>query len=262
MLIDFLKKYSKIDNRFIDDFFGLYDFKDKYNMIIDLDNVVKWLGASKGHLKATLLKSYRLNIDYKIIKRANDGKQGGSNKEQILLSPKCFKLLAMQSRTKKAADVRLYYYELEQLMDKYKNYIIQGLADKIKELENNQKPRVNRKKGIIYIIQTSDDISLYKLGKTIDLKKRLLNYNADKANNIVPLYIFESDDIDSVESCVKLYAKKAQYRKRKEIYQIDISVLKEIISDCDEFGEKMKLKDISKKLGRTTVKKNMFIAFL
>lgn len=72
----------------------------------------------------------------------------------------------MQSRTKKAVEVREYFYALEELIDKYKNFIIEGLKDKIEKLENNQKPKVNPSKGVIYIIQTSDDITLYKIGKT------------------------------------------------------------------------------------------------
>jgi len=32
---------------------------------------------------------------------------------------------------------------LEQVIDQYKEYIIKGLKDKIKKLENNQKPKIN-----------------------------------------------------------------------------------------------------------------------
>ncbi len=67
---------------------------------------------------------------------------------------------------KEAIEVREYFYALEELIDKYKNYIIEGLKDKIEKLEKNQKPKVNPSKGVIYIIQTSDDMTLYKIGKT------------------------------------------------------------------------------------------------
>ena len=36
----------------------------------------------------------------------------------------------MLSRTKKAEEVRTYFIELEKLMDKYKNYIIEALNKK------------------------------------------------------------------------------------------------------------------------------------
>jgi len=40
-LINFLKK-SSINNEFIDDFFGLYNPNDKYNFVINLEDIAKW----------------------------------------------------------------------------------------------------------------------------------------------------------------------------------------------------------------------------
>ena len=241
-LIDFLKKYTKINNEFIDDFFGLYDSKEKYNFSIDIHVISKWFGTTPGHIKETLVHSYIENIDYKILKPVKRGVVG-KPKITILLTPKCFKLMAMQSKTKKATQVREYYYELEQVIDRYKEYIIAGLKNKIKKLENNQKPKINPSKGIIYIIQTADDIDHYKVGKTKNLKQRLKQYNGDKKDDIIPLYIYETDDIDEVERCIKVYAKKYQYRKYKEIYKTDINMLKDLINDCGEFNEKTNLKN-------------------
>jgi hypothetical protein len=116
----------------------------------------------------------------------------GKPKDTILLTPKCFKLMAIQSKTKKAIEVREYYYELEQVIDQYKEYIIKGLEDKIKTLENNQKPKINPSKGIIYIIQTLDGVGHYKVGKTKNLKQRLKQYNGDKKDDIIPLYVYET----------------------------------------------------------------------
>ena len=42
----------------------------------------------------------------------------------------------------------------------------------------------------------------------INLKKRLNAYNGDKKDDIIPIYIYETQDIDNVESCIKKYAKK------------------------------------------------------
>ena len=122
-LIEFLKTYSKISNKFIDDFFSLYDVDNINSFIINLDKISEWLNTKKGDLKETLTNSYKLNIDYIINKSSTNGKKGAP-KENILLSVRCFKLLCMQSRTKKSIEVREYFYLLEELIDKYKNYII------------------------------------------------------------------------------------------------------------------------------------------
>ena len=235
-LITLLKKHTNIDVDFINTFFSLYDLDNKNIFIINLENIAKWLESTKSDIKQTLLNSYKLNIDYIINKTSSNGRKGAP-KEEILLTVKCFKLLCMQSRTKKAVEVREYFYALEEFIDKYKNYIIEGLKDKIEKLENNQKPKVNPSKGVIYIIQTSDDMTLYKIGKTQNLKNRLLKYNTDKKDDIIPIYIYESEDIDAVEKCIKAFMKKYQYRKYKEVYQVNIDIIKQFINKCGDIAE-------------------------
>ncbi len=51
-LQDFLKKYSSISNKFIDDFFSLYTTETTDNdLIINFDNLVNWLNMRKDNLK-------------------------------------------------------------------------------------------------------------------------------------------------------------------------------------------------------------------
>jgi len=257
-LIKFLKIHTKINNNFIDDFFGLYKPADKYNFSINLEDIAKWMNSNKSDLKDTLLYSYKEKIDYTILKGKSNGLKG-KPKDTIMLTPKCFKLMAMQSKTQKAVQVREYYYELEQVIDQYKEYIIRGLKDKIKKLENNQKSKINPTKGVIYIIETTDGIGHYKIGKTKNLKKRLTDYNKDKKDDIIPIFIYETDDIDEVEKCVKLYAKKYQYRKYKEVYKTDVNMLKELINECDNFGKKVNLK-MKWKPNNKNINKNHYIA--
>ena len=58
-LIDFLKTHTKINNDFIDDFFGLYDPNDKYNFSINIDIIAKQFNMTTRHIKETLLYSYK-----------------------------------------------------------------------------------------------------------------------------------------------------------------------------------------------------------
>jgi len=136
---EFIKTHSALANDFIDDFFELRNPEEKRGFVIDLDKVCQWLQTKKGALKKTLINTYIKDVDYVINKKNKTKQQGGMNDEQILLTPKCFKLLTMQSKTKKADEVREYYYMLEELIDQYKEYIIEGLKGKVKKLKNNQK---------------------------------------------------------------------------------------------------------------------------
>lgn len=232
-LQDYLKKYSTINNQFIDDFFKLYDSKTKdTDYVINLNVVAKWLKSTKGHLKETLVKTYTENLDYKVNKEKSTG---GRPSETILLTPKCFKRLCMLSRTKKAEEVRSYYLALEKHIDKYKDHIIEALDKKISVLENNQKPLKKIKSGIIYVLKTDLDIDgLYRIGKAKKFKKRFMEHNSSHADNVEIMLIFETNDIDSVESCLKLALKTKQYRRRKEFYQTDLNSIKELLEDCEK----------------------------
>ena len=53
------------------------------------------------------------------------------------------------------------------------------------------------------------------------------------ANDLDVLFQYETDNIDQVEQCIKTMMKKAQYRKYKEIYQVDLNIIKSVIKDCD-----------------------------
>ncbi len=48
-----------------------------------------------------------------------------------------------------------------------------------------------------------------------------------------------------IEKCIKLQMKKHQYRKYKEVYQINIDILKQVIKKCDEFEVIFKKENIT-----------------
>jgi phage anti-repressor protein len=245
---NFLKKFTNVSNSFIDDFFSINNYTDfSNNFIINLDIVSKWLEVHKGNIKNTLIKSYKKNIDYTVerIKKGKGTGRGATTKEKILLTPNCFKKICQLTKSKKGDEVREYFIKVEETLFKYKNYIIEGLEEKIKKLEQNQKPKVYPKRGVIYVFETpnSPQNSLYKIGKTKDLKQRLKSHQSPLSHDINILYYFETEDIDSVEKCAKTFMKKYQYRKYKEVYQVNIDIIKEVISSCGKIPENIKLKE-------------------
>lgn len=234
---DFLKKYSFINNDFLNDFYDVINEKyiENYNeFIIDSEILRKWLKITKReNFIETIKKSYKINKDY-IIKKIKNSQGRGTLYDIILLTPETAKKLCINTKSLMGNQIRQYFIDIELVLFKYKDYIIKGMENHIKELENNQKPKINNNKKIIYVFKAlNSDLTLYKLGKTINSKTRFNNYNSSSANDIQIIFQYETENINQLETCVKSIIKKTQYRKRKEIYEIDINLLKEVIKNCD-----------------------------
>lgn len=149
----FLKKYSLIDNQFIDDFYSFYDDgKNEYDFTINLLLVAKWLMVRKDHLKKLLISNFVKNTDY-IEKKENGQKgRGINNTIHVLLTYNCAKLLCMISKCEKANLIRNFYIELEKLIITYKDNIVNDLNNQL-GINNSNKKIIenNNNEGLIYI---------------------------------------------------------------------------------------------------------------
>ena len=242
----FLIKYTTINTKFIDDFNNIIKeeyFDYYYDFLIDSELLRKWLKLNiKQDFINIIKKKYKINIDYKLEKITKSIGSGGHNKEIITLTPEATKKICLSTKSKIGDDVRQYFIDIEVALYKFKNYIIESLNNKIKKLENNQKPKIDTSKGIIYVFRAlnTENATLYKIGRTINSKKRFNSHNSPLANDIEVIMIYEADDVKQLEVCVKNYMKQSQYRKYKEIYQVDLNIIKKVIKDCD-----IKLKQIN-----------------
>ena len=52
-------------------------------------------------------------------------------------------------------------------------------------------------------------------------------------DNLDVLFYYESDNIVQIENCIKVLMKPYQYRKYKEVYKINIDIIKSLIEQCD-----------------------------
>ena len=110
-LENFLISNSKINKKFIKDFFGFQktdQFKDYKPFTINLDDIAYWLDSLKANLKNTLITSYIKDVEFIIIKSLLmvSHEQPKHNKETIIITSDTFKMLCMRSKTKKADKVR------------------------------------------------------------------------------------------------------------------------------------------------------------
>jgi phage anti-repressor protein len=181
-ITDFLKTYSLIDKDFIDDFYSFYDEgKNEYDYAINLDNIAKWLELRKDNLKVLLVSNFIEEQDYVILKKSKTKGRGiGSNNvKPVYLTYTCAKLLCMISRSEKASLIRNYYIDLEKLLIKYKEEIVDSLNKQLGIKENNKKViEKNKQSGLIYVLKVDDET--FKIGRTGEIKKRMKQYNVGK----------------------------------------------------------------------------------
>jgi hypothetical protein len=244
----FINKYSFVNSKFVKDFYNIIkeDYIERYNeFLIDSEILRKWLKIKNRQIfNNTIKRSYKKNIDYKIEKIKKTVGSGGHNLEVITLTPEAAKKICLSTKSIMGVQVQQYFLDLEVALYKYKNYIIEGMNKKIKQLENNQKPKINTNKKIIYVFRAlNTELTLYKIGKTINSKTRFSKHNSPMANDLEVLFEYETDNIDQVELCIKAYMKKAQYRKYKEIYRVDLDIIKNTIKNCDA-----KINEINKEI--------------
>ena len=258
-LQEYLKKFSSINNKFIDDFFGLYNENTEDNdFVINIDSISVWLKLRKDSIKKTLTESYRKNIDYNISTIDTKGRP----REIIYLTPDCFKRICMLTKSSKGEEVRTYYIQLEKHIDKYKDNIINDLRSRVKVLERNMKPiEIPKDEGVVYVLETRESVGLndlYKLGISTDFKSRLTTHHTSHADNVEVKHIYKTSDVKGVERCLKAVLREKQYRKKKEFFQIDLDSLKAIIDKCGDALSLVKKSRITNGGGNTS-KSNYYI---
>lgn len=197
--------------------------------MIDFDDIWKWIGFSrKDHAKVILNKHFVADIDYKILfpqpkenlKQNNcdeeqillpqlrKQKQGGHNKEQILITVNTFKKFCLKAGTKKADEIHDYYIKLEELMQETLNEesdeLRNQLAGKNAEHEQNLKMSKHnilidqlKTKRCVYIGEIKEN-ELIKIGSSADVYAR--KYGLNKTfDNCIFLEMFECDNFREIE---------------------------------------------------------------
>ena len=85
-ITEFLKKFTLIDSKFIDDFYSFYDDgKNEYDKTINIENISKWLNVRKDHLKKLMIDNFEEGKDYIDMKEKYDGKHVLTNNKKKVL---------------------------------------------------------------------------------------------------------------------------------------------------------------------------------
>ena len=251
---------------FVSSFYCYLNYDKNLDFVIDLDNVWKWMGFSSKQRSQYLLEKYfKLDVDYKNLALGNSNlnlndeklinigvkqdniiitskKNGGHNKQTILLTIKCFKSLCLKSQTEKASEIHEYYLKMEEVLHqiveeetdelklqlkKKDNLILEkefllknSLKEKQKAVEKSIVTQFPVNTQCVYF-GTIDNTNqsnekLIKFGHTNDLNIRL-SYHHKTYNNFILTHAFRVQNKVEIENLIKTHEKI-----RKQIRTIEV----------------------------------------
>lgn len=219
-LKEFLKKYTAISNKFIDEYYSFYERTINNKFGIKTLDIMKYLNINNRYkFEERIRNNYILNIDY-IITKLSEKLEKGKTDSNYFITFECFEKICMNSSTEKGKLFRDYFIMLRKFIDYYK----QHFSDKINDLVNNNK--------YMYILLVNKGKNIFKIGRTQNIRNRLKSYSTGKDKHPDIKFIMIVDDSIKVEKCVKLMSKQFKYKENKELYKIELDKLKNIIFSC------------------------------
>jgi len=222
---ELLKKYTDIDEDFIDTFFKEFKIGHELEFNINENNICDYLNITIKTLRMRLNNQYTNKdfyfekVDY--IKE----KYGRGNSIRYILNYQCFERIAMSSKTLESELVRSYFIKLREFLFNNQDLIKQAL-DNYSELKKYSSMET------IYFFAVDDRKDLIKIGQTSDIVNRLRVYNVGRINEIDLKYLALVKHAMLIEKCIKHLLKDKQLIKGKEIYNVEPNKLKKVIEIC------------------------------
>ena len=144
----------------------------------------------------------------------------------------------MRSNSVKANSVRDYFIIIRKFIQYYHKYFS----------TNIKKDMLLYPKEYVYILLVNKDKNIFKIGKTDDIRHRLQNYATGEDKHPDVKFIMRVNNKNAVETCVKTLIKRHQYKPNREIYRVDIDIIKNAIFDCGQmhsrYEEFKKIKNV------------------
>jgi len=142
-----------------------------------------------------------------------------------MLNYPCFERLAMSGDSKQSEVIRMYFVKLRQFITENQHLIYQAITNK------NELSKYTKMESI-YFFAVDERKFNFKIGRTDDIIARLNNYNIGRIKEVDLKYFALVKNNVVIENCLKIKLKKNQVIKNKEIYKIEPSDLKNVITKC------------------------------
>jgi len=86
----------------------------------------------------------------------------------------------------------------------------------------------------MYILLVNKGKNIFKPGRTDEVRKRMIGYATGKDTHPDIKFIMLVKNSKLVEKCSKMFLEKYQYKGEKELYKVDIDIIRSAIVGCAE----------------------------
>ena len=226
-LKEFLKKFTAIPEKFINEYSKFYDMCNNNKFGIKITDIMEYFKiTNRDKFEERIRNNYKKGLDYEVLE-LNHKSQKGIKDVEYIISFDGFEKIAMKSNTKKGQIFRDYFIMLRKFIDYYKEHF----ANKIMELTKYNK--------FIYILLVNKNKKIFKLGRTADIRKRLQAYATGKDTHPDVKFIMIVNDDKKVENCSKMFLKVKQFKSNKELYKINLDYLKHTVYTCAKLDDEL-----------------------
>jgi hypothetical protein len=224
--VELLKKHTDIDEDFINTFFSKFRIGGDLDFDVKDTNVAKYLGIKLITLRQRLANEYSKNINFMEKVDYIKIKTGKTSGVMYMLNYQCFEKLAMSGDSYKSELVRMYFVKIRRFLFENQKLIYQAMENK---MELN---KFNAYEIIYFFAVDEANEDIFKIGRTLDIIKRLRNYNVGRIKEVDLKYYSVVKNSILIEKCMKTKLKSHQVKKRAEIYQVEPKTIKKIIDEC------------------------------
>ena len=191
----------------------------------------------KTNAKNVLEKQFSKETDYLVLPQPRENLLGGRPSEKIMMNIKTFKKMCLKANTSKANEIHEYYIKLEETLHEVideesnelrlqlemKDEIIQKKDERIKKLQ--RETQVVDGKNVCYLCTSNEKESegIYTIGKAVNLKNRLENYNSNKLFNFKMVYYISCKSVQLMDAIEKILLSKLNKYKilsTRDVFQL------------------------------------------
>ncbi len=225
VFVQMLKERTNIDVDFIDVFFKKFKIGGELDFNIKDKDVAKYLGIALITLRNRLNNAYskkKMYIEHADFVRIRPNKSNGVT---YMLNYKCFERLAMNGDSEQSETVRLYFSKLREFITDNQHSIYQAVVNK---------DDLGKYEGFesMYFFAVDERKVDFKTGSTIDIVRRLRNYNVGRIKEVDLKYYAIVKNAYLIEKCLKFRLKSKQVIKNREIFHISPKMIKKTIDEC------------------------------